>query len=77
MLSPPIVKPLKQLNDKAHIVPKNIATMVLRMVAFLRLIFFSSVKNAIATSLIDMVEESDAMNSKKKNSVDHMVLLGN
>ena len=69
-----MVKSLRMPNESAHIEPNTIAMAVLTIVAFLRLIFFSSVKNAIVTSLIEIVDESDAINSKKKNSVDHTTL---
>ena len=76
-MCPHIVKPLKQPKDSAHIEPNTNAIAVLRHVAFLRLIFFSSVKNAIETSLMEMVEERDAMNRRKKNREDQKMLPGN
>ena len=75
-MCPHIVQPLRLPNDNAQKVPKNIAIPVLSHVAFLRLIFFSSVKKAIETSLIEMVEDSDAINNRKKNSDDQKMLPG-
>ena len=75
-MCPKIVIPLKLPNESAHIEPKISAMPVLSHVAFLRLIFFSSVKKAIETSLIEIVEDSDAMNNRKKKSDDQMMLPG-
>lgn len=49
---------------------------VLRQVALFRLIFFSSVKNAIETSLIEIVDEREAIKRRKKNSEDQNMLPG-
>ena len=75
-MCPKIVIPLKLPNASAHIETKTSAIPVLSHVAFLRLIFFSSVKNAIETSLIEMVEDSDAINNRKKKSDDQIMLPG-
>lgn len=75
-MCPHIVQPLKQPNDNAQNVPKNIAIPVFRYVALERLIFFSSVRYAIDTSLIEIVEEIDAKNSRKKKRVDQKMLPG-
>ena len=75
-MCPKIVIPLKLPNESAHIEPKTSAIPVLSHVAVLRLIFFSSVKKAIETSLIEMVEDSDAINNRKKNSDDQKMLPG-
>ena len=76
-MCPKIVIPLKLPNESAHIEPKTSAMPVLSHVAFLRLIFFSSEKNAIETSLIEMVDDNEAMNSRKKKSEDQKMLPGN
>ncbi len=74
--SPKKFNPFSHPNDIAHSVPNIIAIAVFRRVAFLRSIFFSSVKNAIDTSLIEIVEVIEVMNSRKKNSDDHIALPG-
>lgn len=50
--------------------------MRLMVEALVRDIFFSSVRNAIDTSLIEIVEVSDAKNNKKKKSIDHICAPG-
>ena len=44
--------------------------------ALVRDIFFSSVKNAIDTSLIEIVEVSEAKKRRKKKSIDHICAPG-
>ena len=44
--------------------------------ALVRDIFFSSVKNAIDTSLMEIVEVSDAKKSRKKKRIDHICAPG-
>lgn len=62
---------LKYPKDNALKTPPHSAMMRLSADAFVRVIFFSSVKNAIDTSLIEIVEVRDAKNRRKKKRIDH------
>ena len=67
-------------NDSAHNEPKNIDSPILVAVALRRDILNSSHRYAVVISAIEMVEVSDARNSRRKNNVaqnDPPVMLAN
>ena len=69
--SPNKLLSLKYPNDNALSTPPMSAIHRLSVEALVRDIFFSSLRNAIDTSLIEIVEVSDAKNNRKKNRIDH------
>lgn len=74
--NPKKLKSLKYPNDKALNTPPQSAMMRLIEEALARDIFFSSVKNAIDTSLMEIVEVSEAKKSRTKNNIDHICAPG-
>lgn len=72
-----MVKSLRGPKLMAHSTPPTRAMTDESIVAFRRVMCFSSQKYVMEISLMETVEVSDARNSSRKKRVDHIIPPGN